>query len=148
MLLTSYFNTNCKLWCTSKHTVVCQQPRKQKKTCDTHASVSLTGTTKLPNSAFHISKTSKPISTKFIYFLPYIYATSHIKIEEHHFKIFVPENCPIFFTFSSFYIKLQIYLTCVKITFSCFNFFQIWNTNNAYLGLESKKDWGSYDIIS
>ena len=44
-----------------------------------HASVLFTGTVKLPNSAIHISKTTKPISTKFIYFLPYIYTTSHIK---------------------------------------------------------------------
>ena len=44
-----------------------------------HTSVLFTSTTKLPNSAFCISKTTKPISTKFIYFLPYIYATSHIK---------------------------------------------------------------------
>ena len=46
-----------------------------------HTSVLFTGTVKLPNSAFYISKTTIPISTKFTYFLPYIYATSHIKIE-------------------------------------------------------------------
>ena len=46
-----------------------------------HTSVLFTGTAKLPNSAFCISKTTKPISTKFIYFLPYIYTTSHIKFE-------------------------------------------------------------------
>ena len=47
-------------------------------------------------------QTTKPISNKFIYFLPYIYTTSHIKIKGNHFsssfEIFVPENCPIFFT--------------------------------------------------
>ena len=71
-----------------------------------HTSVLFTGAVKLPNSAFCISKTTKPISTKFTYFLPYIYTTSHIKIEGNSFssyivlEIFVPENCLIFFTSS------------------------------------------------
>ena len=52
-----------------------------KKTKDMqNTSVLFTGTVKLPNSAFRISKTTKLISTKFIHFLPYIYTTSHIKI--------------------------------------------------------------------
>ena len=51
-----------------------------------HTSVLFTGTAKLPNSAFCISKTTKPISTKFIYFLPYIYTTSQIKIEGNCFS--------------------------------------------------------------
>ena len=67
---------------TSRHILVCQQPRKQKKDVR-HTSVLFTGTIKLLNSAFSISKTIKPISTKFIYLLPYIYTISHIKIEEN-----------------------------------------------------------------
>ena len=51
-----------------------------------HTSVLFTGAAKLPNSAFCISKTTKLISTKFIYFLPYIYTTSHIKIEGNRFS--------------------------------------------------------------
>ena len=51
-----------------------------------HTSVLFTGIVKLPNSAFHISKTTKLISTKFIYFLPYIYTTSHTKIEGNRFS--------------------------------------------------------------
>ena len=51
-----------------------------------HTSVLFTGTVKLPNSAFCISKTTTPISTKFTYFLPYIYTTSHIKIEGNVFS--------------------------------------------------------------
>ena len=51
-----------------------------------NTSVLFTGTIKLPNSAFCISKTTNPISTKFIYFLPYMYTTSHIKIAENHFN--------------------------------------------------------------
>ena len=53
------------------------------------------------------------------------------------------------------YTKLQVYLNRVKITFSCFKFFQIWNTNNAHLGLHfpkilknSKKIEGACTIIS
>ena len=41
----------------------------------------LVATVKLKNSVFRISKTTKLISTKFIYFLFYIYTTLHIKIE-------------------------------------------------------------------
>ena len=51
-----------------------------------HTSVLLSGTAKLPNLAFCFSKTNKPISTKFIYFLHYIYSTSHIKIEGNRFS--------------------------------------------------------------
>ena len=51
-----------------------------------HTSVLFTGTTKLPNLAFCISETTKPISTKFMYFLPYIYTTSHIKFEGYRFS--------------------------------------------------------------
>ena len=51
-----------------------------------HTSVLFTGTEKLLNSAFHISKTTKLISTKFIYFLLYIYTTSLIKIEGNRFS--------------------------------------------------------------
>ena len=51
-----------------------------------HTSVLFTGTVKLPNSAFCISKTTISISTKFTYFLPYIYTTSHIKIEGNNFS--------------------------------------------------------------
>ena len=51
-----------------------------------HTSVLFTGTVKLPNSAFCISKTTTPISTTFTYFLPYIYTTLHIKIEGNSFS--------------------------------------------------------------
>ena len=51
-----------------------------------HTNVLFTSTAKLPNSAFCISKTTKPISTKFIYFLPYIYTTLHIKFEGNRFS--------------------------------------------------------------
>ena len=51
-----------------------------------HTSVLFAGTVKLPNSAFCISKVTKLISTKFAYFLPYIYTTSHIEIEGNRFS--------------------------------------------------------------
>ena len=54
---------------TSRHTVVCLRSRKQ----DTrHTSMLFIGIIKLPNSACCISKTTKLISTKFIYLLLYI----------------------------------------------------------------------------
>ena len=51
-----------------------------------HTSVLFTGTVKFPNSAFCISQTILPISTKFTYVLPYIYTTSHIKIKGNSFS--------------------------------------------------------------
>ena len=57
-----------------------------KKTKDVqHTSVLFTGTINLPNSAFCISKTAKPISTKLIY-IPYIYTISPIKIDRNCFS--------------------------------------------------------------
>ena len=77
----SSFSSSHKITNISRHTVVCQQPRKQKKMCSTQVCYVFTGTVKLLNSAFRISKTTRSISTKFIYFLPYICTTSHIKIK-------------------------------------------------------------------
>ena len=51
-----------------------------------HTSVLFTGAVKLPNSAFCISKSTKLISTKSIYFLLYICTTSHIKIDGNYFS--------------------------------------------------------------
>ena len=42
-----------------------------------HTNLLFTVTIKSQNSAFLIFKTTKPISTKLIYFLPYIYTTSY-----------------------------------------------------------------------
>ena len=120
-----------------------------------HTSVLFTGTVKLPNSAFCISKTTKPISTKFTYFMPYIYTTLHIKIEGNTFSSSrdicswkLPDFLHIFLLLRT---KLQIYLSRIKITFPCFNFFQIWNTYKAHWGLHlpkilrnSKKNWVIY----
>ena len=61
---------------------VAKKPKKDAR----HTSVLFTGTVKLPNSAFCISKTTKPISAKFTYFLPYIYTTLHTKIEVNSFS--------------------------------------------------------------
>ena len=52
-----------------------------------HKSVLFTGSVKLPNSAFCISKTTKSISTKFIYLLPYLYIPYSLKFLRT--KIFV-----------------------------------------------------------
>ena len=71
----------------SRHTVASVSAAKKTKEDARHTSVLFTGTVKLPNSAFCISKTTLPISTKFTYFLPYIYATSHIKFEGNSFSM-------------------------------------------------------------
>ena len=95
-----------------------------------HTSVLFTGTIKLPNSAFRLSKTNyyKLIITKFsqLYLFCFTYtlqlATSRIiKSKENHplqhflRQLFVPENCQFSSHFSSSYI--YVYLSCVKITF-------------------------------
>ena len=67
-----------------------------------HAPLPMTGTVKLPNSAFHISKINKLISAKFLYFLPYIYTTSLKEVASVFLKIIVTENYPIFLTFFFF----------------------------------------------
>ena len=68
-------------------------------------SVLLTGTTNLPFSTSCISITTWPISIKFTHLCP-PYTQPYIlnikKISPVFHKIYVPENCPIFFTFSFF----------------------------------------------
>ena len=64
-------------------------------------------TIKLPNSAFCISKNTKPISTKFIYFLPYIY-TSHRGLSllcSKNYLLFLPE-LPKIFTHYSYFVPI------------------------------------------
>ena len=94
-----------------------------------------TGTIKLPNSTFCISKTTKPISTKFIYFC-LTYTLLHIsklkEITSALLEIFVPKNCPIFFTL--FFFFAQNYKS-FKNNLLIFYFIQIWKANNAHLGL-------------
>ena len=60
-----------------------------------HTSVLFTGNVKSLNSAFCISKTTKPISTQFISFLPYIriHFFMYQKIALTFLEISVPENC-------------------------------------------------------
>ena len=53
-----------------------------KKPCDSQ-SVLFTGTANSPFSAPHISITTGPISIKFTYFMPSIYATLHTKFERN-----------------------------------------------------------------
>ena len=69
---------------TRRHVSVAKKMKKDMQ----HTSALFTGNLKLPNSAFCISKTTKPISTKFIFFLPYICTTLHIKVKGNRFSIF------------------------------------------------------------
>ena len=69
-------------------------------------SVLFTGTANLLFSTPRISITTGPISIKFTYFMPSIYATLIPNLKEIGpvvYKICVPENCPIFFTFFFFF---------------------------------------------
>jgi len=58
-----------------RHTVV----RRAAKKVTRNTRVLFTQTEKLPISTSRSSKTTEPISTKFIYFMPSIYRTSHTK---------------------------------------------------------------------
>ena len=101
MLNIVYYNLSVRLFPVSRHTVVCQRPRKQKKTCDTQVCYLLVSWS-CPNSAFHISETTKLISTNlYIFCLTYtqLYISKLKEIASVVLKIFVPENCLIFFTF-------------------------------------------------
>ena len=74
-----------------------------------HVSVSFTGTIKLPNLAFHISKTTKLISTKFIYFLPYI----HIHTLLHMSKLKKIASAFTEIQYHSFITSLLYTCTCM-----------------------------------
>ena len=109
----------------------------------THSHVSVAEKTKVcyllwhckksPNSAFHISKSTKLISTKFIYFLPYIYSYMHYILHISKLKeialifleilyLFLKKLMPTFLHIF-LHTKLQIYLSRIKITFPCSDFF-------------------------
>ena len=131
----------------SRHTVVCQWPRKQKKTL--HTSVLFTGTASC--------QIQPSVSPKFLsQFLPNLYIFCLTYTQLHILKLkeialavletFVPKNCPIFFTF--FFYKIT---NTFKLYKNNLPMFQIWNTYNAHWGLHfpkilrnSNKDWGSY----
>ena len=74
----------------SKHTVVCQQPRKP---CDAHTSVLFTGTAKLLLSIPHMSITTGPISIKSHIVCPpftLLYVSSLKEISPELHKVCVP----------------------------------------------------------
>ena len=112
---------------------------KKTKEDTRHTGALFTGTIKLPNSAFRISKTTKPISTKFTYFwLTYtLLNISKLKeVASARLEIFVPENCPIFSHFSSFSShKITNIFKSHKNNLPYFDFVQIWNNNKTHLGL-------------
>ena len=65
------------------------------------ASVLFTGTANSPFSTPRISITTRLISIKFTYFMPYIYVTLHTKFERNRPSssrdVFLHENCPMHF---------------------------------------------------
>ena len=102
-----------------------------------NTSVLFTRTKISPILAFRISKSIAPISTKFIYFMPYIYATSHTKFERNRANssrdIRSQKSSDFLRIFLFFFLlllrtKLKIILSRAKTTFSCSDFLQIWYT--------------------
>ena len=132
----------------SRHTVVCQRPRKQKR----HAAhkCGIYWYRKVAKiSLLYLKNYQVNFYQIYIYILSYIYTTSHINFEGNRFLryLFLPNFLHIFLLRT----KLQIHLSRIKITFPCFDFSKIWNTYKAHWGLHfskvlknSKKTWGSY----
>ena len=105
-----------------------------------HTSVFFTGTANLPFSTPYISTTTGSISMNFTDFMSCIYATLQYipnfkEIGLVVCEIFVPENCPIFFTFSSSHRFTEVNLSQPRTPFPWINFFQIWHTYKALYGL-------------
>ena len=118
----------------SRHTVVCQQPRKQKKMCGTQVCYLL-----VPQSCQIQPSVSPKLLSRFLpnlYMSCLSYTLLHIsnlkEITSAVLEIFVPKNCPIFFTFFFFTQNYKYILSRIKITFPCCNFSQIWNTYKAH----------------
>ena len=93
----------CKCQTKSRHTVVCQWPRKQKKTCGTQMCYLL-----VPQSCQIQPSVSPKLLSRFLqnlYIFCLTYTPLHIsnlkEIASAVLEIFVPKNCLIFFTFSS-----------------------------------------------
>ena len=87
----------------SRHTVVCQWPRKQKKMCGTQVCYLL-----VPQSCQIQPFVSAKLLIRFLpnlYIFCLTYTLLHIsklkEIASVVLEIFVPKNCPVFFTFSS-----------------------------------------------
>ena len=87
----------------SRHTVVCQQPRKQKKTCGTQVCY-----LPVPQSCQIQPSVSPQLLSRFLpnlYIFCLTYTLLHIsnlkEVTSAVLEIFVPKRCPIFFTFSS-----------------------------------------------
>ena len=68
-------------WIKTHGSVTAAKDMETRKKDAQHTSMLSTGSNKLQFSASHISKTTEPIYTKFIYFMPYIYTTLHTNFE-------------------------------------------------------------------
>ena len=120
----------------SRHTVVCRAAKKSRP----YTRVLFTRTRIFPISAFCISKTIAPIFTKFIYFMLYIYTTSHTKFKRNRVRglrdIRSQKSSDFLRIFFLLRTKPKIFLSRAKTIFSCFDFIQIWHTYRAIKDLQ------------
>ena len=114
----------------SRHTVVCQQPRKQ---CG--AKVFFTGIANSPFSTPCISITTALICFKFTYYMPSIYTTLHTKCERNQLSSSLDVFLKIAPHFSSSHHFTKVTLSQPMIPFSWIDFFYIWHTCKALCGL-------------
>ena len=96
----------------SRHTVMCQRPRKQKKTSGTQVYYLL-----VPQSCQIQPFVSPKLLSQFLpnlYIFCLTYTLLHIsnlkEIASAVLEIFVPKNCPIFFTFFFFFTQNYRYI--------------------------------------
>ena len=112
-----------------------------------NTSVLFTRTRISPISAFRILKTIAPISTKFIYFMLYIYTTLHTKFERNRAsssRDIRSQKSSDFLRILFFHLilllhtKLEIISIRAKTIFSCLDFLQIWYTYRAIKDLQTQ----------
>ena len=96
------------------------------------------GTANSPFSTPCISITTGPISIKFTYFMPSIYATLHTKLVRNQpnslWDVFL-KSAPFSSPFSSSHRLTKVTLSQSKTPFPWINFFYIWHTYKAFCGL-------------
>ena len=107
-----------------------------------NTSVLFTRTRISPISAFRILKTIVPISTKFIYFMLYIYTTLHTKFERNRASssrdIRSQKSSDFLRILYFFLLRTKLEIIRAKTIFSCFDFLQIWYTYRAIKDLQTQ----------
>ena len=117
---------------TSRHTVVCQRPRKP---CGTQVCYLQEPLTHCFQPLISLQTFGRFLLNSHILYPPYTqpYIPNLKEIDPVVYEIHVPENCPIFFTF--FFFFAPFYKSNFEPPFPWIDFFQVWHTYKALCGL-------------